>query len=295
MVLADHLRELRYRFLVAMVAIVVLTIVALIFEAQLLGIVLWPIEQAVEIFQASRPDDKVEMVTQGVAAGFALYFRVAFIAGFIAACPVWLYQLWRFIVPALEHRERRAAAQFLGAAIPLFLSGVALGYWICPRGFAMLLSFNPPTIVNLNDVGIFLSFELRLLVIFGLAFLLPVLLVSLNRLGLITGAALGNFRGVAIVLCAVFAAMATPTTDALTMLALMVPMVAMYLVAEILCRLRDRRVGITAGTIPALARFSRRRAVPGTHQGDQPDADEKTNQDEADPGHVDTAQSSQWA
>ncbi|MCL2481953.1 MAG: twin-arginine translocase subunit TatC [Propionibacteriaceae bacterium] len=264
MSLGDHLRELRYRFLVSMAAILVTTALSLIFEAQLLQVVLWPIRQAVEVFQANRPGDSVEMVTQGITAGFSLYFRVCFVAGFIAACPVWLFQLWRFIVPALKYRERHTAVQFLGAAVPLFLIGVVLGYMICPRGFAMLLSFNPPSVVNLNDVGTFMSFELRLLLIFGLAFQLPVLLVSLNRLGMISGAALGKFRGPAVVLCGVFAAVATPTTDALTMLALMIPMVSMYLIAEVLCRLHDRRaLALESGSQPALTRFgqmwSRRR------------------------------------
>jgi len=262
MALVDHLRELRYRFLVAVVAIILATAVALIFESFLLRVTLWPIERAVEIFQASRPEDHVEMVTQGISAGFMLYFRVSFVAGFILACPVWLYQLWRFIVPALGKPQKRAARQFLGTAIPLFLLGVSLGYMLCPRGFAVLLGFNPPTIMNLNDVGGFLNFELRLLLIFGLAFQLPVLLVSINKLGLIRGATLGKFRAPAIVLCGLFAAAATPTTDALTMLALMVPMVAMYLISEVLCRRHDRKVdSLASGEEPPAVR---RRSAPAT-------------------------------
>jgi len=255
MTLFNHLRELRYRFLVSMLAILLTTAVALIFERQLLKVVLWPIQQAIAIFQETRPDDNVELITQGITAGFTLFFRVSLVAGFIAACPIWLFHLWRFIVPALKKRERRAAGQFLGAAIPLFLAGVVLGYFICPRGFAVLISFNPPGVTNLNDMGTYLSFELRLLLIFGLAFLLPVLLVSLNRLGIVTGEMLGKFRAPAVVLCGVFSAIATPTTDALTMLALMVPMVAMYVIAEVLCRINDsrRKKALIAADSPELA------------------------------------------
>ena len=242
MALVDHLRELRYRFLLAIGAIILTTAFCLIFEAQLLRAVLWPIERAIEIFQARRPDDNVELVTQGVTAGFALFFRVAFVAGFILACPFWLYQLWRFIVPALEKREKKVARQFLGAAIPLFLLGVTTAYLVCPMGFAVLIGFNPPTVTNLNDIGTFLTFELRLLLVFGLAFQLPVLLVSLNRLGLITGASLGKFRGGAILICAVFAAIATPTTDGLTMFALLGPMAGGYIIAEVICRIHDKKV-----------------------------------------------------
>ena len=259
MSLVDHLRELRYRFLMAMIGVLAVTIVALFFQTQLLGIVRWPIDQAVIIFNETRPGDRVEMVTQGVTAGFSLYFRVAFVAGLIAACPVWLFHLWRFIVPALGESARRTARQFLYAAIPLFLAGVLMGYAICPRGFAMLLNFNPPSVTNLNDMGTFMSFELRLLLVFGIAFQLPVLLVSLNRLGIVSGQMLGKFRGPAVVLCAIFSAIATPTADALTMLALMIPMVAMYEIAEVLCRINDRRrAAREAGIEPTPSRFSRK-------------------------------------
>jgi sec-independent protein translocase protein TatC len=190
-----------------------------------------------------------------------LYFRVCFVAAFIVVCPVWLYQLWRFIVPALRENERKTARHFLVAAVPLFLAGVAAGYLICPRGFAMMLSFNPPQVMNLNDVGTFMSFELRLLLIFGLAFLMPVLLVSLNRVGLVKGVALGKFRSVAVVLCGVFSAVATPTTDALTMLALMIPMVAMYLVAEMMCRAHDRQKAAASGEAADVV------AVPARERG----------------------------
>jgi sec-independent protein translocase protein TatC len=233
---------LRYRFLVCAAAVLVTTVVAAIFQRQLLDVVLWPVRRGIAEFQATRGADQVEMITQGVTAGFSLYFRIAFVAGLIAACPVWLYQLWRFVTPGLRERERRAAGGFLAAAIPLFLLGVAGGYLIFPRGIAVLLGFNPPGIVSLNDVGTFLTLLLRLLLVFGLAFLMPVLLVCLNRLGVVRGAQLSRFRAPAVVLCGVFAAIATPTTDALTMLALMIPLVAMYLIAEWLCHLHDRRL-----------------------------------------------------
>jgi len=240
MALADHLRELRYRLLISMAAIVVATIVALFFERYLLAAVLWPIHEAIESYQQMRPGAQVLMVTQGVTSGFSLYFEVCLMAAFIFCCPVWLFQIWRFISPGLRSNERRLAGSFMGAAIPLFLAGVALGYIICPRGFAMLLSFNPTFVTNINDVSDFMGFELRLLSIFGLAFLLPVLLVALNRVGLVTGQGLGKFRPAAAILCGLFSAIATPTTDALTMLALMIPMLVMYFVAEAICRAHDR-------------------------------------------------------
>jgi len=242
MPLADHLRELRYRLLFSVAAVLVFSAVALVFYQPLLQVVLWPIKQAIEQYQQANPGARVELVTQGLTSAFSLYFKVCVMAGFIVACPVWLYQLWRFVSPALGKEARKTGLWFLVPSMPLFLAGVALGYWVTPKGFAMLLGFNPPSVVNLNDLNQYLGFELRLLLIFGCAFLLPVVLIMLNRVGIVKATMLAKSRRYAIVLCTVFAAVATPTTDAITMLMLAVPMVAMYLVAEIICRVHDRRL-----------------------------------------------------
>jgi len=240
MELADHLRELRYRLLLSMAVVLVFTIIALIFYQPLLRLVLWPIKQAIGLYQQANPDSQAILVTSGLTSAFSFYFKVCLMAGFIVSCPVWLYQLWRFIAPALGDQARRTGLLFLAPAVPLFLAGVALGYWITPRGFAVLLGFNPSGVTNLNDLNDYLGFELRLLLVFGAAFLLPVILVMLNRFGLVKATALAKGRKVAIVVCVIFAAVATPTTDALTMLILAVPMVAMYLIAELICKVHDR-------------------------------------------------------
>ena len=254
MPLVDHLRELRYRILVSAITIIVLSGVALIFYQPLLSVVLWPVRRAIDMYQNATPGAKVEMVTTGLTSAFSLYFKVGVMAGFLAACPVWLYQLWQFVAPGLRAKERHTALVFLLPAIPLFLSGVALGYWMTPRGFAVLLGFNPPNVVNLNDLNYYLGFEMRLLLLFGVAFLLPVVLVMLNRVGILKAKALAKGRKIAVLACTVFAGIATPTTDAFTMLLLAVPMVAMYLVAEIICRVHDRTLVANAtGAQPQVA------------------------------------------
>lgn len=245
MALVDHLRELRYRLLVSIAAVVVFAIAALSLYQQLLRVVLWPIRQAIVLYQQNNPGAQVELVTNGLTSAFSFYFKISLMAGFLAACPVWLYQLWRFISPGLQKNERRTALTFLLPAVPLFLAGVALGYWVTPKGFAVMLGFNPPSVVNLNDLNDYLGFELRLLLLFGVAFLLPVVLVMLNRVGILKAKMLAKGRRVAIVACTVFSAVATPTTDALTMLLLAIPMIAMYLVAEIICRVHDRTLDAT--------------------------------------------------
>lgn len=254
MSLFDHLRELRYRILVSLAAVIVLSGIALIFYQPLLWVVLWPVRRAIDMYQQATPGAQVEMVTNGLTSAFSLYFKVGVMAGFLAACPIWMYQLWRFISPGLRDNERHTALVFLLPAVPLFLAGVGLGYWMTPRGFAVLLGFNPPNVVNLNDLNYYLGFEMRLLLLFGLAFLLPVVLVMLNRVGILKAKALASGRKIAILACTVFAGVATPTTDAFTMLLLAVPMVVMYLVAEIICRVHDRKLDAGATSSPHLRR-----------------------------------------
>ena len=105
----------------------------------------------------------------------------------------------------------------------------------------MLLQFNPPGVLNLNDANEFLTFELTLLLVFGVSFLLPVVLVTLNRFGIISGAGLGKFRSMAIFLCFLFSAVATPSTDPISMCVLAVPMSFLYVIAEVLCKRHDKR------------------------------------------------------
>jgi len=242
MELVDHFRELRYRLIVSLVAIAAVSVVALVFYSPLLEVVLWPVRRAIVLYQEAHPGARVELVTNGLTSAFSLYFKVCVMAGFIVACPFWLLQLWRFVAPGLEAKDRRTALKFMLPAVPLFLAGVALGYWVTPRGFAVLLGFNPPSVVNLNDLNSYLTFEMRLLIVFGAAFLLPVVIVMLNRVGVLSATALARGRRFAIIACAAFAMVVTPTTDALTMLMLAVPMMIMYVVAEMICRAHDRRL-----------------------------------------------------
>ena len=248
MTLGEHLAELRYRILFSLVAVVLTTLIALIFYDHLMQIALRPIEIAIEAYKVRRPDAEVMLSTDGVMGAFVLYFKVAVTAGFILASPIWLYQLWSFIVPGLLANEKKVALMFMGAAIPLFLLGIFTGYIITPKGFAVMLQFNPDGVTNINELNSFLGFELRLLLVFGLSFLLPVVLVTMNRLGLIKGAQLSKFRSIAVFLCFVFAAVATPSADAISMLALALPMVLMYLLSEVICRRYDTAVEKKART-----------------------------------------------
>ena len=244
MSLWDHLREIRYRLVISVIAILVLFIVAFIFYVPIVELILRPYEIAASNIRARDPSANIQVVNSGVAAPMILALKAAGLAAIIAACPVWLYQLWAFVVPGLLKKEKKIAGLFLLSAIPLFLAGVVVGYLILPKAFEFMLGFTVAEagVANLQDLNDFLALEMRMLLVFGAAFLLPVVIVMLNLLGVLKSHALRKARTLAIFGCFIFGAVATPSGDPFSMLALSVPMVIMYLISEIICRRNDRRV-----------------------------------------------------
>ncbi|WIY81480.1 twin-arginine translocase subunit TatC [Propionimicrobium sp. PCR01-08-3] len=238
----DHLREIRYRLIVSMVAIVVLFIAAFAFRVQIVELILYPYQLAAARVQAANPDATIQVINSGVTSPMMLALKSSGLAALIAACPVWLYQLWAFIVPGLLKKEKRVARLFLLSAIPLFLGGVAVGYSVLPKAFEFMLGFTvvQAGVANLQDLNDFLSLEMRMLLVFGISFLLPVVLVMLNMLGVLKSWQLKKARTISIFVCFVFGAVATPSGDPFSMLALSAPMVIMYLVSEFISARRDK-------------------------------------------------------
>ena len=162
-------------------------------------------------------------------------------AGLVIASPVWLWQLWAFVVPGLHAHERKWSMLFAAVAGPLFMSGVLLGYYVLPKGIGILLDFTPEDVSNLIEVDRYLTFILRMLLVFGVAFEIPLFVVLLNLAGVVSGKALGRYRPWIILGTFVFAAVATPSTDPISMLFLAAPMTGLFLVSEVIARLIDRR------------------------------------------------------
>ena len=145
-----------------------------------------------------------------------------------------------FIVPGLHPNERRWTRVFALTAGPLFVAGVALGYYILPKGIAALIGFTPNGVVQLTEFGDFFTFITRMLLVFGIAFEIPLFVVLLNMAGVVSG----DPRPVPpwiIVGIFVFAAVATPSTDPYSMLFLAIPMLVLVLASEVIARLLDRR------------------------------------------------------
>lgn len=252
MTLFEHLRELRYRLVVIAIAIIAATIVAYVFHDQLYDLLTRPYEVAKVTLTAKYPDLHVQPVIEGVTKPLTLVLKTCFVAALVAASPVWIYQIWAFIVPGLVAQEKKWAISFLAAAVPLFLFGVVLAYFVIPRGIAVMIGFTPGQgeIQNLLDINHFLTFLIRVMVVFGLGFEVPVFVLGLNFVGVLKARHLVKARKFVIFGCFVFGAVATPQTDPLSMLLLAVPMTVLYIAAEIVAHVHDRAVA-KRGTITA--------------------------------------------
>ena len=237
MALSDHLRELRARLLKVALIILVGLAVSFVFHDQLYSLIYDPYLKA----QEALPDGDTEAVTNGAGAGLLLYLKLSGFASVIGTAPLWLYQIWAFILPGLHPRERKWTRIFAAVAGPLFLAGVWLGYVTLPKGLEILIGFNPDGVTNLVDFNEYLTFFSRTLIVFGIAFEIPLFVVLLNLAGVVSGKSLGNHRPWIIVGTFLFAAIATPSADPFTMTFMAVPMVVLFLVSEQIARFNDRR------------------------------------------------------
>lgn len=252
MTLWEHLRELRYRLVIIAFTIIVGTIVAYIFHNQLFGVLMRPYYIAQANLHHAHSSLRLQPFIEGPTNPFTLILKTCFVAALVATSPVTLYQIWAFIVPGLLAKEKKWTLIFLGAAVPLFLAGVGLGYYLIPKGITVLIGFTPGNgqIENLLDVSNFLNFLIRVMLVFGAGFLVPVFVVGLNFMGIVTAKQLAKARSFVIFGCFVFGAVATPQTDPMSMLMLAVPMTVLYLAAEVIAHLHDRalrRRGVEPG------------------------------------------------
>lgn len=246
MTLFEHLAELRSRLFKAVIAIVLGTIGAWFFKDQLFDLMADPLNSAVSSLNDEKPGLDVKLNLASITTPLMLFLKISLVAGLIVTCPVWLYQLWAFVVPGLRSNERKWTRVFVGAAAPLFVAGIAVGYYVIPKGFEVLLGFTPESVdtaagvVNIIRADELMSQMLRILLVFGVGFLLPVAVVLLNLVGVLSARRLAKWRAGIVFGIFVFAAVATPSVDPITMLFLAGPMCVLFLAAEITARLIER-------------------------------------------------------
>lgn len=234
----EHLEELRWR-IVRMIAYVVIAAAASwIFRQPLLMMLRYPAEAGAS---AAGIEDFSFRIFEA-AGGIILMMQISLVAGIIAAAPGIIMELWLFVEPALESHEKRYVVIVVPLAIVLFLGGVVFCYWISPRAFAFFFLFNRSLGVEVElTLQPYLYFLMRLLLVFGISFELPLVLTFLSAVGIVSRRQLLGWWRHAVLIIFIFAAIATPTTDPLTMCFMAGPMVGLYLLSVLLAGIFEKR------------------------------------------------------
>lgn len=276
MALGEHLKELRKRIIRAVVGILVGAIIGwIVYSPTFVGQVVvdslepganpksfgplvlfntlqigpWympgvfeTLQDPVEQLKALRPD-LVTLNFQGIGTAFDMQLRIALFTGLLLTSPWWIYQILAFVTPGLTSKERKYTFGFLGAAIPLFATGAYLAWTVLPRALEILIGqFTPDGTSNLLAADVYLKFVMQLVLACGIAFLLPLVMVAMNFMGVVSGKTwLKGWRW-AIVGIFTFAAFVTPNPEPTAMIFLALPIVALYFLAVLVCHIRDNRV-----------------------------------------------------
>lgn len=236
MSLGAHLIELRRRLMISAIAIVVGMIAGWILSNQVWVLLRKPIDDLEEMGR-----DAI-IAYADISSGFDTRMQIALFIAVLIASPVWLYQIWGFLAPGLTRREKLYGVGFLAAAVPLFLGGAYAGWLVLPNIVRLMASFQPADDAFYLNPRTYLEFAIRLLIAVGIGFVLPVLLVMLNFIGVLRGKSILKGWRVAILVIVLFAALATPAADVWSMFILAVPMILLYFIAAGIALLHDRRL-----------------------------------------------------
>jgi len=242
----EHIRELRNRVIKIAIAITVGTIIGWLIYKPVFHFIEAPF---CRLPAASRSlpsattsgDCHRQLYVTGVFDGLFLKLQISIAVGIIISSPVWLYQAWAFIAPGLYKRERRWAYYFVGAALPLFAVGATIAYFAMTKGLRFLLDLVPPGVTPIITINTYISYAGAMLLIFGIAFELPLVFVLLNMAGVLTHERFRKWRRMIIFLVFAFAAVFTPSPDPISMLLLAVPCVVLVEAAEVFAWANDRR------------------------------------------------------
>jgi sec-independent protein translocase protein TatC len=235
MSLGAHLVELRKRLIIAAIAVVLGLAAGWFLEPFVWDGLRGPV---LEIAKSRNATINYSDLT----SAFDLKLQIAFYLGIVIASPVWLFQIWSFLVPGLTRREKGYAVGFVGSAIPLFLVGCWAGWTLLPHMVEILTSFASTQDSTFIDARQYFSFVIKLVLAVGIGFVMPVFLTLLNFVGVISGKRIiGSWRIALLIIC-LFTAITTPSADVISMFLLAVPLVVLYFAAAVVSLLHDRLV-----------------------------------------------------
>lgn len=237
MSLADHLREVRKRLIISAIALVIGLIVAFTFTEPILVALTEP----VRIVREQRGVGNVDFIYTTITGPFDQRLRIAFAVGILLSAPVWIWQIWAFLMPGLTRKEIRYTVGFGAAAIPLFFAGCYVGWLVMPHVIEVMATFTVDIASNYYEAKLYYDFVFKLLLAVGVAFVLPVFLVALNFAGIMSGKAILKGWRTAVLIACLFAALATPAADIVSMLLLAGVLVVLYFAATGLSLLIDWR------------------------------------------------------
>lgn len=244
MPLAGHLRELRGRLVKAALAIMCGVVVGFLLRDRMIAFLARPVCSMSGVQGIGRATGNCHngvLTLAGPTAGISLAFDIAIFSGLVLAAPVWLYQLWAFLAPALYAREKRYSLGFIGAALPLFACGAGVCYVFLPAIMRVMVSFVPSGVsVNL-PLDHTLVFFLRMMTVFGVSFTVPLILVLLNVLGILSAARMRRSWRATVMAIFVFCAIAVPTGDPIGMSVLAAPICLLFFAALAVSTVHDRR------------------------------------------------------
>ena len=231
--LSSHLQELRKRLILSFIAIGAGFILCYAFSDTLFDILAKP------LFHVMPSGGSLIFIS--VAEAFFTYMKVGFIGGLILASPVVLYQVWAFVAPGLYRNEKRYVVPFVFLGSFFFALGIFFAYYVAlPIGFKFLLGYATDFIKPMPNMKEYLSFSIKFLLVFGLVFEFPVVLLLLTRIGVIDGKTLAKQRKYAILLIFVFAATVTPP-DVISQVIMALPLIALYELSILLSRVFGKR------------------------------------------------------
>jgi sec-independent protein translocase protein TatC len=233
MSLGDHLRELRKRLVISAIAILLGAIAGFFLAPFVIDGLRVPINQIAE-------NRNAEIVYTTVTGAFDLRIAISVTIAIVIASPIWLYQVFAFLVPGLTSKEKRYTFGFFFSAVPLFLLGAAAGWFVFPHMVELLTSFSAEQEATYLDAKIYYDFVIKLVLAVGIAFVLPVFLVLLNFVGVLSAKAIIKGWRVAILCICLFTAIATPAADVVSMFLLAIPMVVLFFIAALIAHFHDR-------------------------------------------------------